>query len=197
MIIKLTDPQGLFLLKIARNTIAKKLNADNVIIINQDSLIKDTIFQDKRGVFITIHKDGHLRGCIGNIEPEESIIKSVKNNAINAAFKDPRFSPLKISEFNIIDLEISILTIPEKLNFKNGSDLLSQIKPSQHGVIVKSKNRKATFLPQVWDQLPKKEEFLSHLCIKAGLSSSFWEKELCEILTYNVQYFKEGNPTGF
>ena len=90
-----------------------------------------------------------------------------------------------------IDIEISILTKPEKLEYSDADNLLLQLKPNIDGVILQKKHHKATFLPQVWEQLPDVKEFLSHLCQKAGLSSNEWKKGEIEIMTYQVEYFKE------
>lgn len=188
MTIQLTKKEGLILLNIARTSIYDKLNQQNKKI---EKKFKGTIFYKKRGVFVTLHKNGHLRGCIGNIEPVDSIISGVKDNAINAAFKDSRFSPVKLDELDNIDIEISILTKPEKLEYKGLKDLLSKLKPGIHGVIINKNNRKATFLPQVWDQLPDPKNFLSHLCQKAGLSPDEWKNETLEVMIYEIQEFNE------
>ncbi len=188
---ELTDQQGEFLLKFARTVISRKLNINTELDKKLDTKTKNNNLYEKRGTFVTLHKDGNLRGCIGTLEPNESIIDGIKDNAINAAFKDPRFSPVKKNEINNIDLEISILTIPEKLDYFDTDDLLAKLKPFIHGVIIQNKHNKATFLPQVWDQLPDKKEFLSHICTKAGLPSNEWQKGELEVMTYQVQYFKE------
>ena len=193
MTIQLTKTDGKALLNIARTTILHKLN--HKIKTGHDEKInkkpKNIIFYEKRGVFVTLHKNDHLRGCIGNIEPVESIIDGVQDNSINAAFHDSRFSPLKLEEFNNINIEISILTKPEKVEYLDYNDLFSKLKPDIHGVIIKKNNRKATFLPQVWAQLPDIKDFFSHLCQKAGLSSDEWKNGNLEVLIYEIQEFKE------
>ncbi len=190
---KLTEKQGAFLLNLARETITDKLKAPgkkdaDIIVPEKD---KDTISKKKRGVFITLHKDHELRGCIGTIEAARSIVEGVKYNALNAAFHDPRFSPVTKNELEKINIEVSILTKPVKIKYDNTNDLIDKITPFQDGVIIKKKNCSATFLPQVWDQLPDCELFLSHLCRKAGLKANEWQKNDLEVSLYQVQYFNE------
>lgn len=186
----LSDQEGKQLLDIARVTISSEFNLDDNIKKNKEKL-KTNIFYENRGTFVTLYKKGNLRGCIGTLEPVETIIQGVQDNAINAAFKDPRFSPVKSNELKNIAIEISILTKPKKLKYSNSKDLLTQLKPFTHGVIIQKKYHKATFLPQVWDQLPDTTDFLSHLCTKAGLSANEWTNGKLEVMIYHVQYFKE------
>ncbi len=188
----LTNEDGKVLLNMARTCIYNGLNLKlNEGYPKKKEELKKNIFYEKRGVFVTLHKKGNLRGCIGNLEPVKSIIDGVKDNSLNAAFHDHRFSPVKLKELNKIDIEISILSKPEKIEYKNSKELLSKLKPHIHGVIIKKNTHKSTFLPQVWDQLPDTKDFLSHICIKAGLSSNEWQKGELEVSIYQVQYFKE------
>ena len=189
-LVELSDQEGKQLLDIARVTIASEFNLDDSIKKIKGEL-KTNIFYENRGTFVTLYKKGNLRGCVGILEPVESIIQGIQDNAINAAFKDPRFSPVKSNELKNIKIEISILTEPEKLKYSTSKDLLTQLKPFTHGVIIEKKHHKATFLPQVWDQLPGATDFLSHLCMKAGLSANEWTNGELEVMIYYVQYFKD------
>ena len=135
--------------------------------------------------------DGGLRGCIGHIIPQESLIEGIRVNAINAAFRDPRFKPLSKKEWEKVEIEISILTEPGPLEYADAADLLRKLRPGIDGVIIKKGHNQATFLPQVWEQLPDKKEFLTHLCLKAGLVGNEWKKEKLEIQIYQVQAFEE------
>ncbi|MBW2078822.1 MAG: AmmeMemoRadiSam system protein A, partial [Deltaproteobacteria bacterium] len=148
-------------------------------------------FQEQLGTFVTLTIDGNLRGCIGHIIPRGTVIEGIRENSINAAFRDPRFPPLSREEFDKIEIEISILTAPEELSYTDADDLLNKLRPGVDGLIIKKGHYEATFLPQVWDQLPDKEEFLSHLCMKAGLSYDSWRKEKLQVSTYQVQAFEE------
>jgi AmmeMemoRadiSam system protein A len=185
----LTEEEGRYLLTVARKAIEQKL-------LNQgDSRQPDEAlspkYSEKRGTFVTLTIDGSLRGCIGHIIPQESLIEGIRINALNAAFRDPRFKPLSETEWKRVKIEISILTDPRPLPFSDGDDLLEKLRPGIDGVIIKKGYHTATFLPQVWEQLPDKKEFLTHLCLKAGLDGYAWEKEELEVSTYQVQAFEE------
>jgi AmmeMemoRadiSam system protein A len=121
----------------------------------------------------------------------ESVVDGVKRNAANAAFGDPRFNNLQPAELDKTDIEISILTEPQPLAYKDGADLIAKLRPDIDGLIIRKGASSATFLPQVWEQLPEPEAFLSHLCRKAGLSANAWEDGQLEVKTYQVQYFHE------
>jgi MEMO1 family protein len=181
--------QGQALIKLARQTISEKLGKTSISVDPQT--LADSAFQDHRGTFVTLTINKQLRGCIGNLDATESILAGIKRNAINAAFHDPRFSQLKAHELDQVDIEISILTEPERLEYGDSKDLLSKLRVHVDGVILRKGSASATFLPQVWEQLPRPEQFLSHLCMKAGLPADDWEKSRLEILTYQVQYFEE------
>jgi len=187
----LSQHQGQTLIKLARQTISQKLEhiSDK---IDPDSL-RDLDFQESRGTFVTLTIDGRLRGCIGSLETTASILEGIRRNAVNAAFRDPRFPKLEAEELDKIEIEVSILTDPQPLEYRDGKDLLSKLRPHVDGVILSKGSAGATFLPQVWEQLPRPEKFLSHLCRKAGLPANEWEKGKLKILTYQVQYFEEEN----
>ncbi len=187
---ELTEEEGKILIKVARDAIEKKLFGYSELDIKEDELKKD-VFQKKRGVFVTLTKMGGLRGCIGHILPLLPLIQGVRENAVNAAFKDPRFPPLSKEEYPMIKVEISILTEPSPLFYNSVEELLKKLTPKEDGVIIKKGPYQATFLPQVWEQLPDKKDFLTHLCMKAGLPPTSWMDGDIEVLTYNVQIFEE------
>jgi len=185
----LTEKQGKALLKLARSTIAKKLGKPYDAKV--DPTLEDKDLQSKKGTFVTLNINGQLRGCIGSLVGQSPLVQGVRDNAINAAFHDPRFTALSKDEYDNIHIEVSVLTEPEPLEYKDANDLISKLKPQIDGVILRKGYASATFLPQVWDQLPTHETFLSHLCLKAGLPGDTWKKEHLEIQTYQVQYFEE------
>lgn len=154
-------------------------------------LSRDDLYRQDRGCFVTLHKNGNLRGCIGIIEPVCPLSEAVKMNALNAAFDDPRFFPLQSEEFDEIDLEISVLTVPCVLEYSGSEDLLKKLIPGKHGVIISKGFRKATFLPQVWDQLPDPVQFLKHLCSKAGLPVFSWKESDFQVQIYEAEVFSE------
>ena len=185
----LTEAQGEYLLLEARKTIQDRLSGKKDI--PQETKEMPTVFHEKRGTFVTLTTRGNLRGCIGHIIPQESLIDGIRENAINAAFRDPRFSPMTRDEWKNVQVEISILTEPKPLTYTDGRDLLNKLRPGIDGVIIKKGFHQSTFLPQVWEQLPDKKAFLNHLCLKAGLSGNAWETGDLEVSTYQVQAFEE------
>ncbi len=186
---KLTDEDGKYLLEMARKTIEQRLYERK----KQKEPYADLpdIFHERRGTFVTLTIQGGLRGCIGHITPQESLLEGIKINAINAAFEDPRFRPLSVDEWKNVKIEISILTEPKVLSYVDANDLLKKLRPDIDGVIIKKGYHQSTFLPQVWEQLPGKEGFLAHLCLKAGLNEDAWKKGGLEVYTYQVQAFEE------
>ena len=190
---RLGEEQGQALVRLARKTIMEKLKIP-ITPGTEASLAdywQDPVFQEKRGVFVTLHRAGQLRGCIGSLVGGPPIVEGVRDNAINAAFNDCRFSPVTAAEFDKIDVEVSILSEPQPLSYDGADDLLAGLRPGIDGVIIKKGGASATFLPQVWEQLPDGEGFLSHLCQKAGLPADEWRRGELEVITYQVQCFAE------
>ena len=110
-----------------------------------------SVLNEMRGCFVTLHKHGQLRGCIGTIEPTCSLVECVEKNAKNAAFGDPRFPALKVDELKGIDIEVSVLSVPEVLSFSDGEDLKRQLEPNVHGVILSRGMHRSTF----WRKMKK------------------------------------------
>ncbi len=184
---------GRLLLKLARKSILQEFekNKDELLSIIPESF-RDILLQN-RGVFVSLHKKGELKGCIGIIEPVKSIAEGVMDNAKHAAFHDTRFNPLSLEELKDTKIEVSILTCPEKVEYKDGKDLISKIRPDIDGVIIRKNSRSATFLPQVWQQLKNPESFLRQLCMKAGLPPDEWKTGNLIVSTYQVQLFAEND----
>ncbi len=159
---------------IARKAIIEKLTGQNLLDI--EYLIKKYPYLlEKRAVFVTLNKKAdnnkapQLRGCIGSILPKRTLLEDTIHNARAAAFDDPRFPGLSIEEIDNITIEISILSIPEKIEYNTITELKNIIIPFKHGVILQKDWHRATFLPSVWEKLPDFEIFFEHLCQKAGL----------------------------
>ena len=186
---RLTKEEGRYLLSVARQTIEKKIFGQEVQ-VHPDAEVSSK-FTKRRGTFVTLTIDDRLRGCIGHIIPQESLGEGIRVNALNAAFRDPRFRPLSKKEWEKVKIEISILTDPKPLIYSDADDLLRRLRPGIDGLIIKKGFHQATFLPQVWDQLPDKTEFLTHLCLKAGMDGDAWKTEGLEVSTYQVQAFEE------
>jgi hypothetical protein len=179
------------LLALARNTIAYELRlTDNKIPL----LEKDfEILKEKRGAFVTLELNGNLRGCIGNIYAIYPLETAIYKNSLSAAFDDPRFAPLAKDEFKNVKIEISVLTVPKKIKYKSAKEFLEKLTPLKDGVVIEKGYYSATYLPQVWEDLQNKEQFLSSLCIKAGLPSDEWKKGELEVFTYQAEVFKESD----
>ncbi len=198
--LNLTKSEMRTLLKLARKSIEyyfqhhQKMPSDLKSItkilpeLNDEDLIEK--IKQKRGVFVTLTEHGMLRGCIGYIMPIEPIYKAIVENAWNAAFNDPRFEPLKENELEFINIEISILTEPKPLEYKDADDLINKLNRDM-GVVLQYNGFQATFLPQVWEQLPNPEEFLMHLSLKAGLDPYIWKKRHVDIFIYYDFHFDE------
>jgi len=188
---KLSQKDGILLLKLARENILGKFGKENEPLGSLKTNVSSLVFKEKRGTFVSLHKKGNLRGCIGNIEPIKTILQGVMDNARHAAFNDSRFSPLSYEELKDTLIEVSILTRPEKLDYTDAKDLIAKIRPHIDGVIIEKQYKSATFLPQVWEQLKDPEIFLTQLCSKAGLPKDEWKSSDLDVLVYQVQSFQD------
>lgn len=179
----LNQAQQQELLKIARKTIETYIISHNV----PDFKVTDLSLIEKRGVFVTLHKEHQLRGCIGYIMPIEPLYLAVSKMAVESATADPRFPPVTKEELAKLEIEISVLTVPERV--KNLDDIIL----GTHGVIVRKGGRGGVFLPQVATETGwSKEEFLTELCEqKAGLPAEAWKDPDTELYTFSAQVFQE------
>ena len=142
--------------------------------------------------FVTLHIGKDLRGCIGTLEAHRPLVMDVIDNALAAAFGDPRFHRLRPEELPKVTFSISVLGEPKPFPVKDSADLLKRLVPHRHGMILQKGYARATFLPVVWEQLPEKEEFLSHLCMKAGLAADAWrDTDGMEFQVYEAEEFSE------
>ncbi len=184
------ETKGRILLQIARASIAEALGIDYMPTKN---ISEDAPWlQEKGACFITLTQQGQLRGCIGTLEAHRSLLEDVKANARAAAFKDTRFSPLTAGEFANTQLEISLLSAMQKIDFSSEADALAQLQPDIDGLVFEYSYHRSTFLPQVWQQLPDRKDFMAHLKQKAGLSADFWSDEV-ELFRYTVSKWKESD----
>ena len=181
--------KGETLLSIARASISQALG------LSFDAAEDTPWLQEQGACFITLMQKGQLRGCIGTLEAHWSLLDDVKANAKAAAFNDTRFSPLTIEDLNEADIEVSLLSAMQELNFSNEQEALTQLRPGIDGVVFEFGDYRSTFLPQVWQQLPDPEEFIKHLKQKAGLSPDFWADEV-KLSRYTVKKYKEQDFSG-
>jgi AmmeMemoRadiSam system protein A len=142
--------------------------------------------------FVTLNREGRLRGCIGSLTPQRPLGVDVMSNAEAAAFRDPRFPPLTIEEWADTQTEVSLLSPPRPIRFADEDDLLSKIVPGEDGLILEAGGRRGTFLPQVWESLPDKTQFLNQLKLKAGLPADF-RLGRCRIERYRVIKWKQSD----
>lgn len=176
------DEAGATLLDIARGAIQQTL-------FGVEPRSFDAAWLKQPGAsFVTLHKSGELRGCIGSLQAVRPLAHDVAQNALAAAFRDPRFPALTGAEWPQCEVEVSLLCAARPLRFSDEADLLDQIKAGEDGLILEAEGRKATFLPQVWQSVPDKRAFLHELIRKAGLPK---ETRLtnCTISRYRVMKF--------
>lgn len=181
--------QGKMLLKLARNAIAIELG-----IATNDCLCPEWTM-NPGATFVTLTLNDQLRGCIGSLEAYRPLLDDVRQNAIASAFHDPRFDPLSREEFCSVVIEVSLLSSPEPIAHSNQSNALAQLKPGIDGIVLQYGAHRATYLPQVWEQLPEAKSFIAKLKRKAGLAEDFWSNEL-RLSRYSVQKWSEDDQYG-
>lgn len=142
--------------------------------------------QRERASFVTLRREGALRGCIGTCQAIRPLVEDVAYNAHAAAFLDPRFDPLTSAELEGLHLHLSLLTPPEPMSFVSEEDLLAQVRPGIDGLLLQDGYRRGTLLPSVWEALPEVQEFVRHLKLKAGLPSDYWSPSL-RVLRYTAE----------
>ncbi len=179
-----------YLLSLARRSIKSFLDTGNRIDVDPSDVPSERLSEDG-ACFVTLHIGTDLRGCIGSLEAHRPLVMDVADNAVAAAFGDPRFYPLTTDEFAKVKISISVLTKPECLPVKDSDDLLKKLKPGKHGLIMERGTARATFLPAVWEQLPGKEEFMEHLSLKACLARDGWKSVDCRFFVYEAEEFSE------
>ena len=176
--------KGEILLPIARASIAGVFGQ-----IHESA--EDAIWlQEQAACFVTLTRQGQLRGCIGTIEAHRSLLDDIKHNAKAAAFKDTRFSPLTSDEFDETEIEVSLLSPMQELAFSNEQEALVQLQSGVDGIVFEFGHYRSTFLPQVWEQLPDVDVFMQHLKQKAGLTPDFWADQV-KLFQYTVSKWKE------
>lgn len=185
--IALSRNVGRGLVRAARAVIHEALDAEPVE-------IPKAAFIDEPGAsFVTLRQYGELRGCVGSVEPHRSLFDDVCNNAIAAAFRDPRFLPLKAHELAHTRVEVTVLGIPETLEARSEAAAIAGIEVGLDGLILTVSGKRGVFLPQVWDQVDSAEEFLQHLKLKAGLPAHVWPAGL-DLQRFRVQKWSEEPP---
>lgn len=178
------DELGRALLQLARNAIGEHFGEPPQAIPDLPAL------REPGATFVTLMLGGQLRGCIGSLAASQPLADDVRDNACNAAFRDPRFPPLDRHEWEKTRVEVSLLSRPEPLPFKDEADALAQLRPGIDGVVLTAAGRRSTFLPQVWEQLPDPADFMAQLKLKARLPADYWGPDV-RIERYEVRKWKE------
>lgn len=188
--VELTESHGSWAVSFARRVVESVVKTGNPPPKPEDV---DDVFEIKRGAFVTLRKNGRLRGCIGRPTPEQSAIEAIREAAVEAATNDPRFPSVSESELSTVTVEVSILTPPEEVTPVEPE----AITVGQDGLIVQRNDRSGLLLPQVpadksWDA----ETFLTQTCKKAGLQGDCWQQPETTVLKYRAQVFEETEPNG-
>lgn len=175
------------LIYIARKSIERKFT--NSFDLNKDELLqKYSFLNDIKATFVTLKLNGSLRGCIGSLVARRTLFDDIVSNAYMSAFEDARFYELSFEEFQKVSIEISILSSSVEIFYTNFEDLKSKIRANVDGVILEFEGKRSTYLPQVWQQLPKFEDFFVSLCNKGGfeINKSFRPR----VFVYQVKSIK-------
>ena len=186
---KLTSEEQNTLLRLAREALECGVKGESLPPIDRSSVTPRLL--EEGASFVTLTEGGQLRGCIGALEPYQSLAEDVREHAVAAALDDPRFPPVSGRELSRIHIEVSRLTRPVSLPYQDPNDLLSKLRPHVDGVILRDGFRRATFLPQVWEKISDPAEFLSNLCYKMGADPELWRRKHLEVLVYQVEEFHE------
>ncbi|MCC7130872.1 MAG: AmmeMemoRadiSam system protein A [Anaerolineae bacterium] len=186
---KLTPDERRFLLELARAAIEAHLSGKPAPELKRAELAENLL--QPGATFVTITLGGELRGCVGTLEAYQPLAEDVIEHAVAAAAADFRFPPLRLEELGRVKIEISRLTPPADLEYATPQDLLRRLRPQVDGVTIFDGNRRATFLPQVWEKLPDPAEFLDHLCYKMGAAPGLWRARKLRVQTYQVEEFHE------
>jgi len=180
----MTIEQGTILLPIARAAISKALNLPRAADETAPWLA------EHGACFVTLTQFGVLRGCIGSLQAHRSLLADVKSNAVAAALRDPRFSPLTAEELDNTIVEVSLLSESKEMQFRDEADALAQMRPGEDGIIFEFGRYRSTFLPQVWEDLAQPRVFLGMLRRKAGLPDDFWAEGV-KLSRYTVTKWSE------
>jgi len=186
---KLTIEEQQTLLRLARDAMERGVKGEKLFPLDETTLTPH--LREHGSSFITLTLRGELRGCIGALEPYQSLAEDVREHAVAAALKDPRFPAVSKDELSGIRIEVSRLTRPVLLEYQDGNDLLSKLRPLVDGVIIRDEYRRSTFLPQVWEKIPDPAAFLSNLCYKMGVNENLWRMRHLDVYTYQVEEFHE------
>jgi len=177
---------------LARKSIKYYFENSSILTLNKkdfDKLPKPLL--ENKACFVTLTINNQLRGCVGHLNAIQPLYEDILENACSAAFSDTRFSALSEEDYSKIKIEVSILTEPFDFEFKSSNELINSLVKGKDGLIIRKGYHSATFLPSVWEEIDSKEEFLSHLCLKAGLAPDEWKNLGLKVQKYYAIKAKE------
>lgn len=186
---KLTPEEQKTLLRMAREAMEHAVRGEKLPPLDPSKLSPN--LREEGVSFVTLTIRGQLRGCIGALEAYQPLADDVREHAAAAALEDPRFPQVREDELSRIQVEVSRLTRPVPLEYRDAEDLLAKLRPHVDGVILRDGFRRATFLPQVWEKIPDPSEFLGSLCYKMGADDDLWRRKHLDVLLYQVEEFHE------
>lgn len=186
--LEFTPAEQEMLLQLARESIIHGLIVECPLHIDTSNY--PSRLQNELACFVTLNRNGALRGCIGHLEATQPLVKDVVGNAFSAAFHDPRFPQLTEAEMIGLEIDVSILSTSKPIEFASEQDLLIQLRPGIDGLILKHGIHQGTFLPSVWESLPEAASFLNQLKRKAGLAPDFWSNDIL-IMRYTTESFSD------
>jgi uncharacterized protein len=186
---ELSSEEKQILLRIARQSMESAVRREAIPRLDLDSLPLN--LREFGASFVTLTSHNHLRGCIGALDPYQPLAEDVREHAMRAAMNDFRFHPVQPDELSAISIEISHLTLPDRLEYDDPAHLLEKLRPGIDGVVIQDGARRATFLPQVWEKIHQPAEFLSQLCQKMGSPPDLWRRKHLDVFVYQVEEFRE------
>jgi hypothetical protein len=175
-----SDEQGRALVELARQCILHELGGP------PPARPHGKRFEEPAATFVTVTREGRLHGCIGTLAPRKSLVADVEENAVAAAFMDPRSQAFREEWIPEMGVEVTVLGPLEPIRFTSEEDLLQKIVPHEDGLVLRWGHFRGTFLPQVWESLPERKVFLDELKHKAGLPRDFWSSDV-EVFRFHVQ----------
>lgn len=186
--IELGEQQQNQLLDIARQSIRQGLESGSSMPVTLSDY--EPGFADPAAVFVTLTRDGALRGCIGSLQARAPLAQAVSDSAFSSARQDPRFEPLDAPGLDAVQIEISVLSTPQEMSVSTRDELLHNLRPGVDGLIIEDRGKRATFLPKVWEKLTTPEVFVEQLMLKAGLGAGYWSGHL-RVQRYTTLTFTE------
>jgi len=172
----LSDEHRQLLKQLAKDSIEYGLANQRPLFVDISSMPEK--LTEHRATFVTLEINNQLRGCIGMLDAQRPLAEDVAFNSYAAAFSDSRFPPVEYYELANLSIHISVLNPAAQLNIQSETDLIKQLKPDIDGLIIEDESHRATFLPSVWQSLPRAEDFVHHLKIKAGFDADYWSKNI-------------------